>query len=96
MAPALMDLITEIRRSFEYYSSKYQGQPDKLVLCGGTAKLKDLSKLIENELGIPVELANPLHNVTVFSRQLSEGYLDEIASVLPVSVGLAIRDMIGE
>jgi type IV pilus assembly protein PilM len=96
MSSALMDLIAEIRRSLEYYSSRFQGQPDKILLCGGTAKLKDLDKLMENELGIPVVLANPLDNVTVFSRQLTEGYLAEVATVLPVSVGLAIRDMIGE
>lgn len=96
MSPALMDLIAEVRRSLEYYSSRYQSQPDKILLCGGTAKMKDLDKLFENELGIPVIVANPLHNVAVFSRQLSDGYLEEISSLLPVSVGLAIRDMIGE
>jgi type IV pilus assembly protein PilM len=96
MASALTDLITEIRRSLDYYFSKYQSQPDKILLCGGTAKLKNLNKLIETEIGVPVDIANPLQNVSVFSNALSEDYLEEVASVLPVSVGLAIRDMIGE
>jgi len=96
MLPAISDIITEIRQSIEYYSSRFQHQPDKIYLCGGTAKLKDLDKLIEADLGIPVILANPLHNLTVLSRNLSEDYLDEVAPMLGVSVGLAIRDMIGE
>jgi Tfp pilus assembly PilM family ATPase len=58
--------------------------------------MKDLDKLIQNELGIPVTVANPLQDVTVFSKSLSAEYLEEVASVLPVSIGLAIRDMIGD
>lgn len=96
ICPVLMDLIGEIRRSLEYYTSRFQSQPDKIFLCGGTSKIRDLDKLIQEELGIPVIVANPLQNLTVFSRTLSEDYLQEIATVFPVGVGLAIRDMIGE
>ena len=96
MASALGDLISEIRRSLEYYTSRFQSQPDKIILCGGTARLKDLDKLLQSELGIPVVLANPLQNVTVLSSGLSQDYLAEVATILPVSLGLAIRDMIGE
>lgn len=94
--PVLNDLIAEIRRSLEYFASRFQSQPDRILLCGGSAKLKDLDKLIQGEMGIPVFVANPLQNVTVFSKALSEDYLEEVATIFPVSVGLAIRDMIGE
>jgi type IV pilus assembly protein PilM len=96
MAPVLNDLIAEIRRSLEYYTSRFQNQPDRIMLCGGTARLKDLDKLLQNELGIPVVIANPLENITVFSRSLSQDYLQEVAAVFPVGIGLAIRDLIGE
>lgn len=96
IAPVLNDLTVEIRRSLEYYASRFRGQPDRILLCGGTAKIKDLDKLLQNDLGIPVAVANPLQGMTVFSRSLSEGYLEEVAAIFPVSVGLAIRDMIGE
>ncbi len=96
MAPVLSDLIAEIRRSLEYYTSRFQSQPDRLLLCGGTSKLQGLDKLLEAELGISTIVANPLQNVAVFSRALSQDYLEEVASVFPVSVGLAIRDLIGE
>ena len=96
MAPVLNDLIAEIRRSIEYYTSRFQSQPDKIFLCGGTSKLRDLDKLIQAELGIPVVLANPLQNVVVFSKSLDQEYLEEVATVFPVGVGLAIRDLIGD
>lgn len=96
MAPVLMDLVSEVRRSLDYYSGKFQSLPDNIVLCGGTAKMQGLAQLMQNELGIPVMLANPLNNVTVSSLALSKGNLEEVATIFPLSLGLAIRDMIGE
>lgn len=96
MAPVLNDLIAEIRRSIEYYTSRFQSQPDKIFLCGGTSKLRDLDKLLNSELGIPVMLANPLENVAAFSKSLDQDYLEEVAMVFTVGVGLAIRDLIGD
>ncbi|MBP7784809.1 MAG: type IV pilus assembly protein PilM [Firmicutes bacterium] len=96
IAPVLHDLVAELRRSIEYFISRYQTQPDRIILCGGTAKIPDLDKFFEAQLGIPTVVANPLHNIEVFSKGISEDYLREVASVFPVSIGLAIRDMIGE
>ncbi len=96
IAPVLVDLAAEVRRSIEYFASRHQIQPDRIILCGGTAKLPHLDRFFTAELGIPTIAANPLKNVGVSAAGLSEEYLQEIAPVLPVGIGLAIRDMIGE
>lgn len=96
IAPVLHDLVAEVRRSIEYFMSRYQSQPDKVILCGGTAKIPDLDKFFESQLGIHTVVANPMTSIGVFSRGVSEDYLHEVAAVFPVSIGLAIRDMIGE
>lgn len=96
IAPVLHDLVAEVRRSIEYFMSRYQTQPDKVIICGGTAKIPDLDKFFESQLGIPTVVANPMKSIGVFSRGMSEDYLHEVAAVFPVSIGLAIRDMIGE
>ncbi|MHB1458757.1 MAG: type IV pilus assembly protein PilM [Armatimonadota bacterium] len=96
MAPVIMDMISEVRRSLDYYAGKFNSMPDSIMLCGGTARMQGLAQLVQNELGIPVTLANPLNNVTVSSLALSKGNLEEVATIFPVSLGLAVRDMIGE
>jgi type IV pilus assembly protein PilM len=96
VAPVLADLVAEIRRSLDYFVSRYQSQPDRILLCGGTAKLPNLDRYFESELGIPVSIANPLRNAVVISRSMSEDYLEEVSAIFPVSVGLAVRDIIGE
>ena len=92
----LMDLAVELRRSLEYYSTKYSKVPMKIYLCGGTAKIPNLDKFLSSELGIAVEVADPLKRLRVSAPSVSPPYMKEIAPLMSVSVGLAIRDMLDE
>lgn len=91
----LVDLATELRRSIEYYSTRYGKMPERVLLCGGTAKMPHLDEYLSRELGIPVEVADPLKNLEVAVSSVSPQYLREISVMFPVAIGLAIRDMIG-
>ncbi|MDH7602017.1 MAG: type IV pilus assembly protein PilM [Armatimonadota bacterium] len=91
----LVDLATELRRSIEYYSTRYGKMPERVLLCGGTAKMPHLDEFLSRELGIPVEIADPWKNLQVSVASVSAQYLKEISPMFPVAVGLAIRDMIG-
>jgi len=91
----LIDLANEIRRSMEYYSVKYNNTPSKVFLCGGTAKIPNLAEFLTRELGVPVEVANPLANIPCHVPSMSDFYIKDLAPIFSVSVGLAIRDMIG-
>jgi type IV pilus assembly protein PilM len=94
ITPVLGELVTELRRSLDYYRSRPQGQEvNRLILCGGTAALPGLERFLQTQLGLPVELANPLANVQVAAR-VDPGYVSQIAPVMPVSLGLAVREML--
>ncbi|MCX6345865.1 MAG: type IV pilus assembly protein PilM [Armatimonadetes bacterium] len=90
----LTDLATELRRSLEYYSTKYAKIPLKIYLCGGTAKMPNLDKFLSNELGIFVEVADPVRKLKVKVPSASPPYLKEISPMVSVSIGLAVRDMV--
>lgn len=94
VTPVLIELATEIRRSIDYYTTRYQNRPDRIFLCGGTAKLRDLDEFLANELGIPVEVADPMANLAVSCPKYSQQYLKEVSPLFPVSIGLAIREML--
>lgn len=94
IAPVLIELATEIRRSIDYYTSRYQNMPEQVFLCGGTAKMRDLDVFLSNELGIPVHVGNPMAHFNVNLPKYSPQYLSEVAPLFPVSIGLAVRDMI--
>jgi type IV pilus assembly protein PilM len=94
ITPVLGELVTELRRSLDYYRSRPQGRDvERLILCGGTAVLPGLEQFLGAQLGIRVELANPLAHVQMTARVEPE-YAAEIAPVIPVSLGLAVREML--
>ncbi|HET6383566.1 MAG TPA: type IV pilus assembly protein PilM [Armatimonadota bacterium] len=93
--PVLGELVTELRRSLEYYRSHNQSLPlSKLILCGGSARMPNLDKFLENELGISVQIANPLASATVNMPGAPQSWLDDISPLLAVSMGLGEREVI--
>jgi len=91
----LVDLATELRRSLDYYNITYSKFPSRIYLCGGTAKMPKLDEFLTRELGVQVVVADPLKNVRVDCPSMSPQYIKELSPLFSVSVGLAIRDMIG-
>jgi len=72
MAPVLGELLTELRRSLEYYRGRTaDGQIDEILLCGGSSRLKGLAEFLSSELQIPARVADPLQYVTVNARNFS-------------------------
>jgi type IV pilus assembly protein PilM len=59
-------------------------------LTGGGAKLSGLTSVMHERLGVPVELADPFRNFRV-NKSVDRGSLAELAPLLGVAVGLAIR-----
>lgn len=94
ITPVLGELVTELRRSLDYYRSRGEGAGvQRLILCGGTASLPGLDQFLSAQLGLPVQLANPLVNVQIPPR-VDPDYAAEIAPIFPVSLGLAVREML--
>lgn len=93
--PSLEELITEIRRSLEYFTSREPDSPvDCILLYGGTSRLPRLAEYIRHEVGLEVRHADPLIGIDTAPCQMPAEYLQDLAPVLPICIGLGIRDMI--
>jgi type IV pilus assembly protein PilM len=87
------ELAGEIRRSFEFFRSSMQGDAiDRVVLSGGCARLPDLPSYLSHALELPVEIANPLRDITADPKKFDPEYLSFIAPQMAVGVGLALRE----
>jgi len=68
---ALNSLATEIAKSLDFFrSTSSQEKVDKLFLSGGCAKINGIEKVIEEQAGIPVEIANPFKEIDCSKRDL--------------------------
>jgi type IV pilus assembly protein PilM len=95
IAPVLAEMATELRRSLEYHRSRTRGRGvDKIMLCGGTANLKGLDQFLDTELQVPVVVANPLNGLNIATKQFDPSYLNSIAPIFTVAIGLAEREAV--
>jgi type IV pilus assembly protein PilM len=95
MLPTLVEMVTEVRRSLEYYANRYpETRVDKLLLYGGTARLLHFPEFLGNEVGVKVEVGNPFQHLAVDEGSVPVEVVRDNACFMPIVVGLAIRDMI--
>lgn len=82
----------EVQRSLDFFnSSNPDVQLSRVSLCGGGSKVKGIVKAIEQRLGIQVEMINPLESIAYNKKKFDPDYLDDIAPMLGIGMGLAIR-----
>ncbi len=84
-------LVTELRRSFIFYKTRYKGtNVDKVMITGGGSLIPNFDKYLESKLNVPVVRFNPLEYCQV-SKKL-KGKIDMSEGVMfTVALGLAIR-----
>lgn len=93
LATPLNRLVSEIRRSFEYYEHElYESPIDRLILSGGIADIPGLPQLLHEELGMKgIETADPLASALVISDGRVAREMRERPAQFMVAVGLAAR-----
>ncbi|MCX7919236.1 MAG: pilus assembly protein PilM [bacterium] len=88
----LQNLVTEIRRTLQFFEHQPYGKPvNRIVLSGGSAKLKNIDSFIQDRLGLPTEIFNPLAKINTTKVAIGNNELNALAPSLAVGVGLAIR-----
>ncbi len=82
----------EIQRSLDFYTATAaDSHIARLYLSGGTAKIPALFKVIEQRVGVPVEILNPFKSIEIDNRKFDPNTVMESAPSAAVGVGLALR-----
>src|SRR5437660_1063638 len=82
----------EIQRSLDFYTATAaDSHIARLYLSGGTAKIPALFKVIEQRVGVPVEILNPFKGVEIDNRKFDPNYVMDVAPSAAVAIGLALR-----
>ncbi|MGZ3612520.1 MAG: type IV pilus assembly protein PilM [Thermodesulfobacteriota bacterium] len=85
-------LAVEIGNSLDFFQSTTTYEKiGKLYLSGGGSKIKDFDMTLQQQIGIPVEIANPFKKVEYSGKNFDLEYLREIGPIMAVGVGLASR-----
>jgi type IV pilus assembly protein PilM len=85
-------LAIEIGNSIEFFQSTTTYEKiSKLYLSGGGSKIKDFDIVLQQQIGVPVEIVNPFKKIEYSEKNFDLEYLREIGPMMAVGVGLATR-----
>ena len=92
MAGVSEEIGEEIQRSFEFFRTTAADEViDRMIISGGCACIKGLDRFLSNRLGLPVTVADPFRGLYYSEKLFDPEYLQDMAPVAAVSVGLALR-----
>lgn len=84
------EMANEIQKTFDFFAAtSSEGPIDELVLSGGCALTPNLLDVLRERFGVPTELLNPF--ARIHYRDFDAEWLQSIAPMLAVAVGLAMR-----
>ncbi len=86
------EVLSEVARSVDYFKSTYpDDEINKVLLCGGCAKLEGLVQQLSDRMGVAVAVANPFNQVDTTMCDVNPETLADLAHLAAVGVGLAMR-----
>lgn len=91
LEPFKQMVLLQVKRTLQFfYSSSQHGFVDHILLAGGVARQKDLTNLIQEQLGVTTTIANPLSHMS-FGQMVNLEAVNNDAPALMVACGLALR-----
>ena len=88
------EMAAEIQKTFDFFgATSSDGSVDELVLSGGCAMTPNLLQVLRERFGVPTELMNPLRRVTYKESEFNSEWLQSIAPMMAVTIGLAARKL---
>jgi len=87
------DIVTALERALAYLRTSGEADSiDRLFVSGGGARLPGLEQFLMEKFDAEAEVANPLRKIYYDESLFEEVSAEEVAPVLTVGVGLALRD----
>lgn len=98
MNPLLEELASQIKKYITFYRDhvtndfvESAGNIKNILLCGGGANLKGLPEFLSQQIGLPVEIGNPLSNIMAEKHGGSNSFPLKKALSFTTALGLALR-----
>jgi type IV pilus assembly protein PilM len=85
------NVLLEIQKTFDFYrSTAASDRLDRVMLCGGAARVQGFSAALAERFGLPVEPLNPFRRIAFDAAKIGAD-ADEVGPTAVVAVGLALR-----
>ncbi|MBI4378857.1 MAG: type IV pilus assembly protein PilM [Nitrospinae bacterium] len=87
----LGEISHEINKMFHDFIKSTEKNINRVILSGGCARISGIEKILTENFDIPTEKINPFEKIKVNPKIFDPEYIQEMAPVFAIGVGLAIR-----
>jgi len=88
------DFAGELRKTLDFFTATSGAERvDSVMLAGGGSGVLNLDSILRDKFGIPVEIMNPLKNISFNESEFNPEWVSEVGPSMAVAVGLAIRKL---
>lgn len=88
------EVASEIARTVDYFKTSASNvELDRVLVCGGVARIGGLVQHLSDRMQAPVEVANPFGEIDTSGSDFDQDALAEMAPLASVAVGLALRSV---
>ena len=84
--------LSELKRAIDFYHRNYPDNSiERIFLSGGSSRISGLATVFQENLGMPVEILNPLKKLEYDDKTFDPKYIDYIGPQMCIAFGLALR-----
>lgn len=83
------NIVREVQKTVDFFQAV---SLDKIIISGGSAKIRGLDQFLSEKLNTPVEMFNPFRNISHSPKEFDPEYLNDVAPIFGIAVGLALRE----
>lgn len=83
--------LIKIKKTLEFFETNHLMKIDKLILSGGSSKIKNLVELCSERVQKPVDIFNPFGKLKYPVKKFDLAYLEYYMPQMPIALGLASR-----
>jgi type IV pilus assembly protein PilM len=85
------EILGEVIRSLDYYrSTTLHEDVSEIILSGGCALMQNFHAMIAEKTGVETRIAEPFRNIKI-PKRFDTAYIEEMAPMMAIAVGLALR-----
>lgn len=81
----------ELRKTFDMYEKTADHKVSKIYLSGGSCLMEGIELLVNQFLGIETEVVSSFRNVSCNPKKFDQDYVESMAPVAAIPIGLALR-----
>jgi type IV pilus assembly protein PilM len=82
----------ELGRTIDFFRSSFKvDRLDRILLAGGSVKIRNLVNVLSERLRVPVDFLNPFLKIELDTRSVDPAVVQNLGCAAAVAVGLALR-----